>query len=870
MKSQKLLPCHQHVAAHIRTFLQTLPHGDSSGLLLVGEVGVGKTTLIRSQLSQGIPSSTTIAHGIAFPTTQHLPFGLVTAILYSLLGMAFPCTTETGFQQIETLLAPRLGHQWEAVRPALHYLLHSPDTSTQARLLLLPPDQIKHQLFWAIRQLFKAFAQTGPLLLVVENFHWADEHSLDILSTLPSIKAPFSIRLLGSTWDEGWKRLSAAAQSHHTQDFWHSLVVEPLPTAETRTLIEALLPNVTAAYADDLTNHSQGNLLYIHAIVKDFGLGIRDQTTPLPRTIADIFLHRLRHLSGPTQTLIKIASVIGSPIDPQLLQHIAESLAFTGAEYQAQLSVAQEWKFLESIEHVLTFRTFLAEESIYRALESETRAQWHWLTAQAIESLWSISHPWRLTLLAHHYQHSAHPHQAIRYLLQAGQEAAQQYANREAIVLLSAAHQIAYERGVDIRTARQLRIALGNAFFAVGQYEDADRHYNEALLLTERLDNPPPLLHAEVYRLQGRIAEVRGDYTKALEWLKQAHAFLQERERNNAERLEKARICSDLGLVYHRQGLFKEAEEWLHSALALAMTAEDDALSAEILHRIGSLFFSRGDLDLAAHYLQQALDLRQSLDSKYTTARTMVNLGACYNAQGRWKKALQLSEESLQVLTEFGDFEGITAVCINLGQIWNHRGNFDKAGAYLDQAIDIATRINHTHFLALALITKTQLYLQKKDITKAKETATRIPETIPSLTCRKYHLLGEIALRKKQLQESQRWIEQSAQLLQTTNIRDSKMHRMYHHRLKGLLAAAEGKFHHALAELQMAIDLAPDDYEKAFFLTEAAELAHQVGDHEFATIFITQARPLAEMLEATPLLERLDAILGDVSSQTVA
>ncbi|RME12973.1 MAG: hypothetical protein D6802_02760, partial [Ardenticatenia bacterium] len=599
-------------------------------------------------------------------------------------------------------------------------------------------------------------------------------------------------------------------------------------------------------------------------------LGIRETDTPLPATIGEIFLHRLGHLPPSVRTLVEVASVIGSPIDTAVLEKTIERKGVAVNDIHQDLETAQAWGFLQPVEDTWVFRAHAIEKAVYTSLAPAVRSEWHLFIAQTIEHLWPTEHPWRLASLATHYQQGAHPQQAVQYLLKAGTEATQQHAKREAITLLSQAHTLAQSADIDLPTRRHLAITLGDAFFATGQYEQAASLYEEALHITEQMPEAPPRLKAEVLRLQGRIAEVRGKYAEAIEWFKQAYALLEERERDNAERLEKARICSDLGLTYHRQGLFKEAEQWLQSALALAMTAEDDVLAAETLHRLGSLFFSRGDLPLATHYLEQALQLRQALDTKYTVARSLVNLGACHNAQGNWQEALTLTNEALQMLLELGDFEGVTAVHINMGQMWNHRGRFDQAEKHLDQATQIAQQINHQHFLALTLINKTQLYLYQNNLEKARNTAEQIPDTTPAFACRKYHLLSEVFLKLGQVEEAENLIKKADTLLQESSMRNSKIPRMYHHRLKGLLAAAQGKYHHALAELQMAIDLAPDDYEKALFLTEAAEIAHHMGDSEFTNLYLSQARPLAEKLDAQFLLNRLDNIQNDLSSHTIS
>ncbi|GAP62991.1 hypothetical protein ARMA_1414 [Ardenticatena maritima] len=872
MNQQKATLYRANEKARIQSFLQpTNQAHEVRGLFLVGEEGIGKSALVDVAVSENAAAFATIVRGSAFPITQNIPLGLISALLRSFLKIPTPSLSQHSTEGIEKRLAPLLGDQWESVRPALFYLLHSPDQKTYTHLFTLPSDQLKHQLFWALRQIVKAITQQGPLLIIVENLQWADDVSLDFLSASLSLEPLAPVRFLGTTWPEGWERLVTLAEGHHTKANIQEIVLAPFSEQEALAFIQTLVPSISPAYITALLTQSQGNPLYIQSIAEDFQLGIREIETPLPATIGEIFLHRLPHLPPSVRTLVEVASIIGSPIDIAVLEKIIERKGLAVNDLRQELETAQAWGFLQPVENTWVFRAHAIEKAIYTSLAPAIRSEWHLLIAQTIEHLWPIEHPWRLAYLATHYQQGAHAQQAVQYLLKAGTEATQQHAKREAITLLSQAHTLAQSSDIDLLTQRYLAITLGDAFFATGQYEQAASLYEEALHITEQMPEAPPRLKAEVLRLQGRIAEVRGKYSEAIEWFKQAYALLEERERDNAERLEKARICSDLGLTYHRQGLFKEAEQWLQSALALAMTAEDDLLSSEILRRLGPLVFSKGDIALAAHYLEQALQIQQHLNAKYTVARTLVNLGACYNALGNWQKALTVSEEALQILLEFGDLEGVTAVKINLGQMWYRLGEIEKAQTLLAQAIQLAQRINHQHFLAIALLNKTQLHLYCNEIPEAVEASADIPEITPTLVCRKHHVLSEIALRNGWIDEAQHLFEQAEKILQAEpSVGGSKLPRMYHHRLKGLLAAAQGKYHHALAELQMAIDLAPDDYEKALFLTEAAEIAHHMGDTKFTNLYLSQARPLAEKLDAQFLLNRLDNIQNDLSSHTIS
>jgi len=201
------------------------------GLLLIGEAGSGKSALAATVVAEYASSFATVARGAAYPSLQHLPFGLITGLIQSLLGLPAPSVSREDLQKIEITLAPLLGEQWEALRPALHYLLHSPETGVQARLRLLPADQLRHQLFWALRRLVKAIAQKGPLLLFVENLQWADDQSLDFLSSLPSIETG---------------------------------------TAERERVIRALFPDLSEEDRKRILVASQGNLLYLRGVAEEF------------------------------------------------------------------------------------------------------------------------------------------------------------------------------------------------------------------------------------------------------------------------------------------------------------------------------------------------------------------------------------------------------------------------------------------------------------------------------------------------------------------------------------------------------------------------------------------------------------------------
>ena len=336
-----------------------------------------------------------------------------------------------------------LGDQWESVRPALFYLLHSPDQKTYTHLFTLPSDQLKHQLFWALRQIVKAITQQGPLLIIVENLQWADDVSLDFLSASLSLEPLAPVRFLGTTWPEGWERLATLAEGHHTKANIQEIVLAPFAEQEALAFIQTLVPSISPAYITALLAQSQGNPLYIQSIAEDFQLGIREIETPLPATIGEIFLHRLTHLPPSVRTLVEVASIIGSPIDIAVLEKIIERKGAAVNDLRQDLETAQAWGFLQPVENTWVFRAHAIEKAIYTSLAPAVRSEWHLLIAQTIEDLWPIEHPWRLAYLATHYQQGAHAQQAVQYLLKAGIEATQQHPKREAITLLSQAHTLA-------------------------------------------------------------------------------------------------------------------------------------------------------------------------------------------------------------------------------------------------------------------------------------------------------------------------------------------------------------------------------------------------------------------------------------------
>ena len=426
--------------------LEELADGRGVVAVVTGEPGIGKSRLV-AEVRERLGESVRFVEGAAVAYAETFPYWPVRALLRDWLELGTGAPDAQVRLELKTALARVLPDKVDTY-PFLATVAGAPlDAGESARLTGLTPDSVQRQTFEAVRNLVLALARERPLCLVLDDLHWADESTLDLLDDLLDTTEEEAIGLLlllRSERDHGSWHLGEHARQRLPHRFTE-IELRPLDAAASRALVgsaaEAPIPAEVAAL---LAERAGGNPFFLEEALRDlveqgsllpkngsYELAIAVDRLEIPLVVQEALQARLGRLAPPTRDLVGVASVVGRSFATPLLELLVpgERLGPLLGELQ-RLDLVVEERRRPAPEY--RFRHGLVQEVAYAGLPEGRRQELHRRTAAALEKIHGDAADEIAGLLAHHLAEGAEPATAARWFERAGDAARAQYANDEA------------------------------------------------------------------------------------------------------------------------------------------------------------------------------------------------------------------------------------------------------------------------------------------------------------------------------------------------------------------------------------------------------------------------------------------------------
>jgi class 3 adenylate cyclase/tetratricopeptide (TPR) repeat protein len=426
----------------------------------------------------------------------------------------------------------------EEMLPFLGYLLSIQfGNDLDEKLKYFTPEQIRHQTLMRLRNFFETLAEKQPLLLILEDMHWGDDLSLDLLSLLMDEPANTPLMLLCVYRPEREHRvwqLSSIAQ-RKCLDRYTEITLKQLSSRESRELVETLLKieNLPESVKEMILRRSEGNPFFIEEVIRsliDRDMVYRDgerwkareeiSDMDVPDTIQSLLLARVDRLQAEAKYVLQCASVIGRLFRYRLLEHLTlqeRDLDRYLDEFEERELIYEE-RTVPELEYA--FKHALTQEATYQSILERRRKEFHHQVAQGIERLYQERLEEYYEELAHHYPKSDDTQKALEYLLKAGDKAVRLSAYQEAIAHFSEGLELVktlQDTPERVQQELDLQLALGSALIATKGYAapEAGRAGARALELCEQIGETPQLFRA--LRQLCDFHVMRGEYQKARE-----------------------------------------------------------------------------------------------------------------------------------------------------------------------------------------------------------------------------------------------------------------------------------------------------------------------------------------------------------------
>ena len=693
---------------------------------VIGDPGVGKSRLLR-QFEQELQSQNPqplIRHG------RCLPYG--SSIVYWPLGEVI--RAECGIVEGDPPAAA-----WEKLSARLGELLDDPEadirssaskTAVVGRVLgieggddpALPEQEDAQQareiFFAAVRSCVEGLARDGPLVLVWEDIHWADEGMLDLIEHLVQwVRAPvLQICLAREELLErrvGWGGVRRDSTT---------MFLEPLGESDTRELITTLMRSdgVSENVVTAVAARAEGNPLFAEEMVRRLSEQEGASAAELPATVQALLAARLDSLDPFQRRLLAHAAVIGRTFWEGALTPIAEAEGGDLAEALRALRdkdivVAGEGSGLAG-EQELAFKHALIRDAAYEMLPRAVRAQKHFEVARFIETRAGERVEEVVALLAEHYGKAAElgselglapadiaPYRAkaLIYLEAAGDAATAFYSNADAYSNYEAALEQADEDADAVARLLEkqgdVALRLGRVDAAIGVWERAlDYHSGR-----EDLEHV-----AELHRKIGAGLAHKGERKQAIEHHQKGINLIKDGEPS----LALVRLYEEAAWLYMQTGDNMLAIYASEKALRLAERLGEVRAASRAHGIFGRVFGRIGDTVKARENLERAVELARGSDAHETVLALMALGHHLESSDADYTAAAGSYREALTLARQIGDVPAEIELLAAVGQLALYAADWEEVKSSSDASAELSEREGLIGKLCLPYTLRGQLH----------------------------------------------------------------------------------------------------------------------------------------------------------------
>ncbi len=875
----------------------------SGGLVLVsGQAGIGKTTLIRSLMTHALDQDAIVLEGCCYDLSTSAPYSLWLDMSdrYQASGdlpeMPVVLRRGTGVGELESQMA----------------------------------------LFDVAREFCESLTSYGPVVLILEDLHWADQSSLDLLRYLSRHLERIGMLVIASYRDDEVSRhhpLYMLLPSMIRESNATRIELTQLDRGNVQVLVRAtwnLSGEDESRLVDHLMQYAEGNPLFTLELLRTLvhsgflrqsnqGVALKSLSdVPVPALAEQVIDRRLQRISNEARHYLEIAAVIGHEVRLDVWGRVS------GLSEEDLLSVVDQAidigvLYPSTDGRTARFDHALTREALYRGILAPRRRIWHRLIAEELEN----SADWIPDTIAYHYQ-QAGDLKAVDWLIQAGEWAQRTFAWRIAVDRFRTASEMLEQSGTRTREQGWLRYRSARLSVYLDPAGGAWEMDKAIQIASETGD---AVLHAASLVRRGHLLMLAGNESRGIDELERGQAAWDEltlEEKLNCEYREiigadpyvnvfRGTYLLMLGLRGSYRDCLDQAEDFITEMEA----ARERLIANRVIYwldgyvGIGAAYAATGNAARARTLLESAaegfnainvpameslslLGLLRWVHIPYETDHVAERRKIIGEIDDAWNRAsggirpemsatlnrillLYLEGEwgEVNTLTEHGlDWHANSQRQIELmvtrAHVARHQGNPEVAwdqirlalpnrtssepgqGRHFNEEVELASLAAELE-LDAGNLESARNWLELRDSWLTSTGSLRGVADGKLLWARYKLESGNAAAAKQLANEALRLASEPRQPWSLIAI----------HRFLGDLGTANGELEKAQAHLDSATRLANAceiPFERARTLVSSAELAIATGDHESANKLLQKAREIAESLRTHPTLERIDAL----------
>ncbi len=695
---------------------------------LIGPAGVGKSRLYEEfrGWAQSQHPSTNVLYGAAFPHMSSTPYFMMGDMVRRWLGVNEAASEPVDRARLGARLAELgLGETRSADALARVLGLGSNDDSMAA----LEPDERKRRVFEGFVAFVRAAASGGPLILVCEDLHWADDLSVELMEHLfANLEASpiFFLVMTRPVLDPGSKLRQA--EPRIPEHLYKRLVLAELDDESCSELVLALVPSLARSpeTVQAIVQKGQGNPFFVEEVVaslRDRGVDFELQSAAevarltVPDTVFALLAERIDRLPQSQKRVLQSAAVVGRVFWPTLVSELAEMEPTTQLDAlnrrelihpvrPAELGDGWEWMF----------RHVLLQEVAYSGLLKERRRLLHRVAAHWLETRVVNRSSEYAPLLAHHYELGEDWAKTAEWANVAGDWAAALFAYNEATQYYSKAVSALRQLPATDEVKREFvetTVKLANASSYTPTQDVYDNLEAAAVFAADLSDKQAELRvlagKAHWLYMTGRGPEAVGAAMQCISSAGGAQDFL----------------VAPYGIVGRAMGMMGEwqrCREMLERSIQLATEFAVPVAERPGLGFLGIACMQLGDWERGRALTLEGLQIAERTGNARQIGAAHMFIGGANSVD--ISDDIQASlEQAVAIQEQIEDYSALYVSLAGLGHVHAMNGNLLMGKELLSRAIAMADDMNVVLFVPVHRAYLAEVYIREGDAAKAVEVA---------------------------------------------------------------------------------------------------------------------------------------------------
>jgi DNA-binding CsgD family transcriptional regulator/tetratricopeptide (TPR) repeat protein len=705
----------------LQALFDQIKQGKGQVALISGEAGIGKSRLVAEAKTYAAKQGFLLLQGNCFQTDRVFPYAPFLDLLQAYFSRSFPQTERHDLAPF----AQELSQFLPDVTPLI----------SESTPLLVPsapdPQQEKRRLFALLLHFFTQQTTHQPLLFILEDLHWSDDTSLELLLYLARGCRHLPILfVLTYRSDEVSPELRHCLAEFDREHLAQDFSLQRLDRTEVDTMLQAIFAMHQAMHTglvESMYALTEGNPFFVEEVLKSLiatgeiaskdGVwertllfGAHKRHPSIPRSVQDAVYQRTMQLSTPARQVLTLAAVAGRRFDLTILRQVILADESHMLMLMKELVAAQF--VTEEAADQFSFRHALTRQAVYSELLAGERRALHRSIAETIEqrALLSSILDAQLVDLAYHFYEGDVWSKAVEYGQRAGERALILYAPRAAIEHLTRALG-ALKHLASVPPATLLR-ARGQAYETIGAFEQARSDYEHALSIAQQTQDG--IMEWQSLLDIGFLWAGR-DYAQAGHWFRRSL----DRAQVLADPKLHARSLNRVGNWLVNTGRAEEGLQTHQEALAIFEALQDSQGMAETIDLLAMANGIYGDMVNAVEQYERAIALFRSLSdhqgliSSLTTRAAYACPGWVETTYSVCEQPEHCSRNIMEALNLARQVESLTAQAY-VG--WNGGGSLASFGelgrgfTLVQEALRIATEIQHAQWLSAAYFSLGRVY----------------------------------------------------------------------------------------------------------------------------------------------------------------